>query len=329
MNRRARAASCCTPRTCTCRAPARAGPNGGSPSARTTPPTSRGCSAPCTAPSATSHDPQLLPGGTAQGRYAGSLIPLDFGERAAGEADGGWSPSGTVCRWTRTICPAGVRSPSSPGTLEELERRAANGRLDGCILKARVVSDDSHPRSGGPAGGTVAALRRVFELINTITNQPVKAIDPASEGDAEPALDELFREWRATAAKGVKAPHEAVGALFAQALGSAGQAAAADFGLTPLKLKAQETLNARSRRSGTGAAPDMRPLHLTIEGLRSFRTPARRNGDAAPRQPTIDFTGRDHVAIIGDTGAGKSHPGGNYLCAVRTDDVFRRAPTRS
>ena len=66
----------------------------------------------------------------------------------------------------------------------------------------------------------------------------------------------------------------------------------------------------------------MRPLHLTIEGLRSFRTPARRNGDAAPRQPTIDFTGRDHVAIIGDTGAGKSHPGGNYLCAVRTDDVF-------
>ena len=27
------------------------------------------------------HDAQLLPGGRAQGRYAGSLIPLDFGER--------------------------------------------------------------------------------------------------------------------------------------------------------------------------------------------------------------------------------------------------------
>ena len=37
----------------------------------------------------------------------------------------------------------------------------------------------------------------VFELINTISNQPAKAIDPASEGDAEPALDELFTEWRA------------------------------------------------------------------------------------------------------------------------------------
>ena len=39
----------------------------------------------------------------------------------------------------------------------------------------------------------------------------------------------------------------------------------------------------------------MRPLHLAIEGLRSFRAPV-----------TIDFTGRDHVAIVGDTGAGKS-----------------------
>ena len=39
----------------------------------------------------------------------------------------------------------------------------------------------------------------------------------------------------------------------------------------------------------------MRPLHLTIEGLRSFRSPV-----------SIDFAGRDHVAIVGDTGAGKS-----------------------
>ena len=39
----------------------------------------------------------------------------------------------------------------------------------------------------------------------------------------------------------------------------------------------------------------MRPLHLDIEGLRSFRAPV-----------SIDFSGRDHVAIVGDTGAGKS-----------------------
>ena len=39
----------------------------------------------------------------------------------------------------------------------------------------------------------------------------------------------------------------------------------------------------------------MRPIRLTIEGLRSFRAPV-----------TLDFTGRDHLAIVGDTGAGKS-----------------------
>ena len=50
----------------------------------------------------------------------------------------------------------------------------------------------------------------------------------------------------------------------------------------------------------------MRPIQLTIEGLRSFRTPPGQDGGAAPRKPTIDFTGRDHIAIIGDTGAGKS-----------------------
>ena len=39
----------------------------------------------------------------------------------------------------------------------------------------------------------------------------------------------------------------------------------------------------------------MRPLELSVEGLRSFRSPV-----------SIDFRGRDHVAIVGDTGAGKS-----------------------
>ena len=198
------------------------------------------------------HDPQLLPGGTAQGRYAGSLIPLDFGEGRQAKHAVLVTVGDGVEVDTRDL-PGGRPLTEFAGTLAELETRAANGGLDGCILKARVVSDDPIPdladRLAEWSPGCV-----VFELINTITNQPVKAIDPAREGDAEPALDELFREWRTTAARGIKAPHEAVGALFAQALGSAGQAAAADFGLTPLKLKAQETLNAlASKRGGRGA----------------------------------------------------------------------------
>jgi exonuclease SbcC len=39
----------------------------------------------------------------------------------------------------------------------------------------------------------------------------------------------------------------------------------------------------------------MRPICLEIEGLRSFRA-----------RQVIDFTGRDYIAVIGDTGAGKS-----------------------
>ena len=39
----------------------------------------------------------------------------------------------------------------------------------------------------------------------------------------------------------------------------------------------------------------MRPISLTIEGLRSFRSSV-----------TLEFTDRDHIAIVGDTGAGKS-----------------------
>ncbi len=52
---------------------------------------------------------------------------------------------------------------------------------------------------------------------------------------------------------------------------------------------------ADSPRAGTPTGADLRPLHITIEGLRSFRPAV-----------SIDFTGRDHLAIVGDTGAGKS-----------------------
>ena len=187
------------------------------------------------------HDPQLLPGGTAQGRYAGSLIPLDFGERRQAKQAVLVTIENDV-RVEPHDLPGGRPLTEFAGTLADMESRAADGGLDGCILKARVVSDDPIPDLADRLAHWSPACA-VFELINTIKNQPVKAIDPAGEGDAEPALDELFMEWRANAARGIKAPHETVGTLFAQALGSTGQKAVADFGLTPLKLSAQKTLD--------------------------------------------------------------------------------------
>ncbi len=194
------------------------------------------------------HDPQLLPGGTAQGRYAGSLVPLDFGERQQAK-QAVLVTIGDDVRMETHDLPGGRPLTEFAGTLAELETRAANGGLDGRILKARVVSDDPIPDLADRLAEWSPQCA-VFELINTLANQPVKAIDPAGEADTEPALEELFREWRTTAARGVKAPHEAVGALLAQAMGSAGQAAAADFGLTPLKLNAQATLDRLASKRG-------------------------------------------------------------------------------
>ena len=199
------------------------------------------------------HDPQLLPGGTAQGRYAGSLIPLDFGERQQAK-QAVLVTIGDDVRTESHDLPGGRPLTEFAGPLEELERRAAGGGLDGCILKARVVSDDPIPDLADRLAEWSPECV-VFELTNTIANQPVRSIDPASEDDAaaEPALDDLFREWRTSAARGIRAPHEAVGALLAQALGSAGQDAGPDFGLTPLASSAQETLHrlASKRPRGT------------------------------------------------------------------------------
>ena len=199
------------------------------------------------------HDPQLLPGGTAQGRYAGSLIPLDFGERertkqAVLVTIGEEEDAVHSCN-----LPAGRPLTEVAGTLADLQGRAEGGGLDGCILKARVISDD-------PILDLADRLAEwspdcaVFELINTITRQPVKPIDPDREGDEEPQLDELFLEWRGTAARGIKAPDDDVCGLFAQALGGVGQEASPDFGLTPLLSDAQDVLGrlASSRNPGGG-----------------------------------------------------------------------------
>ena len=187
------------------------------------------------------HDPQLLPGGAARGRYAGSLIPLDFGERRQAKQAVLVTIGDGVEAETRDL-PAGRPLTEFAGTLADLERRAADGGLDGCILKARVVSDDPIPDLADRLAEWSPQCA-VFELTNAIANRAVKAIDPARGDESDPALEALFAEWRSTAARGVKAPHETVGALFAQALGTAGQEAAADFGLTPLALRAQETLD--------------------------------------------------------------------------------------
>ncbi len=187
------------------------------------------------------HDAQLLPGGQAQGRYAGSLIPLDFGEREQTKQAVLVTIGEGVQVDTRGL-PCGRPLEEFAGTLAELEDCAANGGFDECILKARVVSGDPIPDLADRLAEWSPNCA-VFEIVNVIENQPVTAIDPDSESQEEPELEDLFMEWRTTGARGIRAPHDTVATLFSQALGGVGQETRPDFGLTPLASSTQEILD--------------------------------------------------------------------------------------
>ena len=188
------------------------------------------------------HDPQLLPGGGVTGRYAGSLVPLDFGERVQRKQVVLVSIGNDVQVEEREIA-TGHPLVEIDGTLDELERRAANGGLDNHILKARIHSEHPIPDL---AERLLAASPRcaVFDLHNAPARQVARAIDTAAEADAEPSLIEQFREWRASAARGVTAPHELVTELLSATLqGSDGQGTS-ELGVGQLQARAQQVLTA-------------------------------------------------------------------------------------
>ena len=214
-HRRPAAASCSTPPICTSTAPCPAGRRSASASATTTPPTRRGCTGPLYGAFGHIHDPQLLPGGTVTGRYAGSLIPIDFGEqdqiKQAVVVDIGRD---VVVR--SVALPGGRPLTRVDGDLDTLLGRAADGGLDGHLLEARVLSDDPIPDL---VDQLLAASPHcdVFDLVNVV-GQPGRASrsTPTAVAGEEPSLGDLFAEWRSTAANvgQREAPDDAVAALF-------------------------------------------------------------------------------------------------------------------
>lgn len=191
------------------------------------------------------HDPQLLPGGVTQGRYAGSLIQLDFGESEQQKQAVLVTIGDDVQVETKNL-PGGRPLVDFAGSLAELEIRAADGGLDGCILRACVDSEE-------PIRDLAHQVREwspkceVFNLVNRVASQKVKAIDANIKDEREPAPEELFMEWRTNRATGTKASHEAVTALFQEALG-AGPDSAPDFGVATLTARVNETLEALGGR---------------------------------------------------------------------------------
>ena len=201
------------------------------------------------------HDPQLLPGGTATGRYAGSLIPLDFGE-------GGQAKQAVLVTIEDDVqvdtveMPPGRPLVTFAGTLGELEGRAAEGGLDNTILKACVTSEDPIPDLADRLAEWSPECA-VFNIANEVANRRARAISQsAGDSTPDPDIADLFAEWRDTAARGVKAPHAAVLELFGKTLGSVGHDADPDFGVTALTVRAIETFDAlaqaRKRQGAQG-----------------------------------------------------------------------------
>ena len=199
------------------------------------------------------HDPQLLPGGAARGRYAGSLVPLDFGEATQKKEVMVVRIDDDVQVEPRPLPTIGRRLHQFSGTLDQLEDEAQDGGLDHVILKARVESDEPIPNLADQLHEWSPGCA-VFNLFNDVAHHRVKAISEDESDGQEPPMDELFMEWRETAAtKGQRtATNEKVRSLFAQALGNAGQDEAQDFGAAGLAERAEETLAAlvAKRRNG-------------------------------------------------------------------------------
>ncbi len=200
------------------------------------------------------HDPQLLPGGAARGRYAGSLVPLDFGEATqAKEAVVVRIDDDGVQVQARPLPATGRPLRQFSGALDELEAEARDGGLDGVILKARVVSDDPIPHLADQLAEWSPGCT-LFNVVNEVANRRAKPISD-DEGDVgpEPEMEDLFMEWRASAATAGQrtAADEAVRALFAQAIGTVGQDTQSDLGAATLATRAAESLKSLAAKRRT------------------------------------------------------------------------------
>lgn len=194
------------------------------------------------------HDPQLLPGGIANGRYAGSLIPLDFGEscqtKQAVVVD-----LGDDVQVESHDLPSGRPLTPFQGTLAEFERRADGGALNNCILKARVASDEPVPDLADRLSARSPECA-VFELVNVVAGAEARQIaEPQADADQEPSETTLFEEWLASAAPAPAkmAPAEDVIGLFSEALTAAKNDTDPGLGLQELKDESRKALDVLSQ----------------------------------------------------------------------------------
>lgn len=176
------------------------------------------------------HRPQPLPGGSVTGRYAGSPIPIDFGEH--GEAKSVVTVEaapGGAARVAVVPVSGGRRLVRFDGSWPDFCTRAAE--VGDAILKAVIETDAPDPE----LADRVAELcpdAAVFEIANRVTSSLDQPLRDAGD-EAEADVRDLFREY--AAAQNLRnATAEQVVALFDAALAGVEAEQPADFGLSEL-----------------------------------------------------------------------------------------------
>lgn len=139
------------------------------------------------------HRPQPLPGGTVTGRYAGSPIPIDFGEHGEDksvvtvEAIPGQAPRIQPVRLS-----GGRRLVRFEGTWEDFRARAES--VGDGILKAVIETHAPDPELADKVA-ELCPNAAVFEIANRVTSGLDRPLREDAGSDVEPDVRELFREY--------------------------------------------------------------------------------------------------------------------------------------
>ena len=190
------------------------------------------------------HDAQLIPGRERSARYAGALVPLDFGESEQRkltwivELAGGPAPTTCTAVHHRT----GRALLDFDGEADELLAAAARGELDDRIVRAIVRSDERiYDLSQQLTAAAPDAV--IHELTNVVRNQEAVAVDDYDYRPvSEPPLEELYVEWRKTRTRRERENDDVAAELFAQALKNSSAPGSSDYGADKLEERTNEAI---------------------------------------------------------------------------------------
>jgi exonuclease SbcD len=146
------------------------------------------------------HKPQALPSAQVTGRYAGSPIPLDFGElderKSVVLAD---LRPGQPAHLDLVPLSGGRQLRRLTGTLDELRVSAASVGHDLCLV---TVHTPTHDATLSEKVRSLLPEATLLDIQEECADQKVDILRPAAATeDAEPDMRELFREYLATGPK--------------------------------------------------------------------------------------------------------------------------------